>query len=325
MTNKLVTVVVPVYNMGKYLKRAIDCILKQTYQEYEVVIVDDGSSDGSSEICDEMLKLSDKIRVVHKENGGLSTARNAGIENAKGEFVIFPDPDDWTNEDYLQNLIDLNEKYLSDLEIGGHYVSDDNGNKMHNAGATESVYEPSEALEMLMSPKYFCGFAWNKLYHLDIINANSLRFDPELGMAQDLHFAFRYFTYCKKIAYNPAPTYYYFQHVGGVTNAKSPLTKRKISGLKTYEKIAEIAKGKYPSAENQAYATIFNMSMHFCYIYYASKMKDKELLKKLKGNLKAYKSYFLNNENYSKSHKTLGKIALISPRAYYLTKKLLKG
>ena len=324
MESDLITVVVPVYNMGHLLPKAIDCLLAQTYQRYEILIINDGSTDGSATICDTCARKDARIRVIHKENGGLSSARNCGIENANGQYIIFPDPDDWVEPDYLQKLMDLHEAYDTGLEIVGHFVDTEKQSSPHNIGASKQLLNREEALTALMSPNSFCGFAWNKLYHVDIIKANELRFDTELGMAQDLHFAFRYLGFCETVAYDPVPLYHYFQHIGGVTNAKSPLTARKISGLKTYEKIAELAGDNYPKVREAAFSTIFNMSMHFTYIYYATKMKDKELLGKLKKNLKTYKAYFLNGERYSFSHKMLGRIALIHPRLYYMTKKLLK-
>lgn len=324
MVNDLITIVVPVYNMGHLLPKAIDCLLAQTYQNFEILIINDGSKDDSATVCDTCAEKDERIRVIHKENGGLSSARNCGIENAKGRYIIFPDPDDWVEQGYLQQLVDLRAEYQADLEIGGHFVDYERQSIPHNASAKKSLLKRDDAINLVMRSDGFCGFAWNKLYHMDIILKNALRFDTELGMAQDLHFAFRYLSFCETVAYNPAPTYHYFQHIGGVTNVNSPLTARKISGLKTYEKIAEIAGEDYPQARSAALSTIFNMSMHFLYIYYATKMCDESLIARLKENLKAYKAYFFKSEAYSFSHKILGRVALVSPKLYYVTKKMLK-
>ena len=324
MENKLITVVVPVYNMGKYLPKAIDCLLKQTYENYEIIIVDDGSTDGSSEVCDECAGLDARIRVVHKENGGLSSARNCGIDNANGEYIIFPDPDDYVEPNYLQALVDMTGD--NELEISGHFVTEDGKDRPHNPHGEKQELDRKSALAAVMLSVAYCGFAWNKLYHLDIIKANDLRFDLELGMAQDLHFAFRYISLCSKISYNPTvQTYHYVQHAEGVTNLKAPLSKRKISGLKTYEKIADLAGDEYHEVRGLAYSTLFNMSMHFTYIYYEAGMCDAELMSKLKANMKLYKKYFFKYGGNSFTHKMLGRIALISPKLYHFTKKLLRG
>lgn len=323
MENKLISVVVSVYNMGKYLERAIDCLLKQTYGNFEIIIVDDGSTDGSSDVCDKCVELDSRIRVIHKENGGLSSARNCGIENANGEYIIFPDPDDYVEPNYLEALINMTGD--SELEISGHYVTEGGSDRPHNPNGKKVVLDRKTALVSVMLSGAYCGFAWNKLYHLDLIKANGLRFDTELGMAQDLHFAFRYISLVEKIAYDPTVcTYHYVQHAEGVTNVKAPLSKRKISGLKTYEKIAELAEKEYPDVTDKAYSTLFNMSMHFTYIYYGAKMSDPELMKKLKENMKLYKKYFFGDAENSFVHKILGRIALISPKLYYYTKKTLK-
>lgn len=322
MENKLITVAVPVYNMKKYLERAVGSLLAQTYQNYEILLVDDGSTDGSGAMCDGYEKKHENIRVIHKPNGGLSSARNAGIDNAQGEYIIFPDPDDWVEKEYLQTLIQLHKKYQSDIEICGHYVVEGDKKKAHNPCAKEQLLGKDEAIRILMLPTGFCGFAPNKLYHMDIIKENKLYFDIELGMAQDLHFAFRYIMNCETIAYDPVPLYNYYQHAGGVTNINAPLSARKISGLKTYEKIADIARDEFPEAERAAYSTLANMSVHFMYIYYNTKTDDKALLQMLRENFKKYKDYFFNNTTYSTRHKLLGRIALISPRLYYMVKKI---
>ena len=320
MAHPSVTVVVPVYNMGHLLPKAIDCLLRQTCQDYELLIVDDGSTDGSGAVCDAQEGRDPRIRVIHKENGGLSSARNCGIEHANGEYIIFPDPDDWVEPEYLSGLLSLREANGTDLEICGHFVTYDASERQHNPDAAARILDRETALELLMKPSAFCGFAWNKLYHLDLIREHMLRFDTELGMAQDLHFAYRYLCLCERISYDPKPLYHYYQAGGGVTSTNR-LTPRKLSGLKTYEKIAELAHEDHPAVERAACGTLFNMSLHFIYLYFDSKMRDKQILDELKQNLRTYRSYFFSSDVYSASHKFLGRIALFSPGLYYFIKR----
>ncbi len=317
----LISVIVPIYNMKQYLERAVDTLLKQTYSNYEIILVNDGSTDGSDVLCKEIIGKHLKIRYVCKENGGLSSARNAGIEAAKGEYIIFPDPDDWTSESYLETLVNLKIKYDSDLEICGYYVSDKNGNKDAHQNKFEQLMDKETALSRVVSPNWFCGFAWNKLYHLDIIRKNNLTFDVELGMAQDLHFAFRYILCCDKIAFSPEPCYFYYQHIGGVTNVKSPLTARKISGLKTYEKLAELSENDYPKVADMVKSTLANMSMHFIFIYLYTQMSDIELYRKLRKVIKDNFKYFLGNKEYSATHKLQGVVAYFAPKLYYIIRR----
>ena len=113
----MISVVFSVYNTGKYLPKAMDAMLRQTYTDFEILIVDDGSTDGSSETCEQQAARRPGTRVIHKENGGLSSARNAGMAEARGEFVIFPDPDDWVEPDYLEKLVSIREKSGADLSV----------------------------------------------------------------------------------------------------------------------------------------------------------------------------------------------------------------
>ena len=321
MDSPQITVVVPVYNMGRFLPRAMDALLAQTFQDFEIIIVDDGSTDGSADICDRQAARDPRCSVVHKLNGGLSSARNCGLDHARGQFIIFPDPDDWVEPGYLAFLMELHARCQTDLEICGHFVTNDDNERIHNSKGREITLTPAQALERLMMPDAFCGFAWNKLYHLDIIRRENLRFDEELGMAQDLHFAFRYIRVCSSITYSPLPQYHYYQEGGGVTNLASPLSPRKLSGLKTYLKIAELAREQYPVVEQAAHGTFFNMSLHFIYIYFASKMKDQAVLTQLQDNLRNYQRFFFTSKRHSISHKFLGWLAMRTPRGYYWLKR----
>lgn len=320
-----ITVVVPVYNTGSYLPRAMDALLAQTFQDFELIIVDDGSTDGSAAICDQQAARDPRCSVLHKPNGGLSSARNCGIEHARGEFIIFPDSDDWVEPTYLETLLELHRQYRSDLEICGHFVTSSTSEEVHNPEAPETSLSPALALEVLMQTTAFKGFAWNKLFHMDLIQRENLRFDEELGMAQDLHFAFRYIRACTKIVYSPQPQYHYFQEGGGVTSINTPLSPRKLSGLTTYLKIAEMAHGQYPAVEQAAYGTFFNMSLHFIYIYFASKMKDQAVLAQLQDNLRNYQRFFFASRRHSMPHKFLGWLAMRTPRGYYWLKRAHLG
>lgn len=318
----LISVVIPIYNMSEYLDRAVKSMVKQTYRNFEIILVNDGSTDDSLNLAIQLEKEYDYIKVVDKKNGGLSSARNAGMEVARGAYIIFPDPDDWVSESYLEAFANLRLKYESDLEIGGYYIAYEKTQINPHLDKQEQLLPRELALEYVLSSKWFCGFAWNKLYHMDIIRKHKLLFDLELGMAQDLHFAFRYIACCEKVSFSPNPTYYYFQHIGGVTNARSPLTARKLSGLKTYEKLAELAGKNYPKAYCMAKSTLANMSIHFLFIYYYTEMEDREILTHIKKTIRDNFKYFMTNKEYSSIHKMQGVLARYFPKIYYFIRKI---
>lgn len=320
----MITVVVSVYNTGKYLPKAMDCLLRQTYRDYEIIIVDDGSTDGSQDVCDREAQGRDNVRVFHKPNGGLSSARNFGIDHAKGDYIIFPDPDDWVELNYLEKLVAIREETGADLSICGHFDEMDSLVRIWNQGAKPCVMPASEAMEVLMTPSAFCGYAWNKLYDLRIIRANNLRFDTDLGMVQDLHFAVRYFRCIATVAYDPTPLYHYNHDSGGVTASYTPLTPRKLSGLLTYEKIAAMTEEDYPAVAAVARSTLCHTALQYIYIYYRTHMKDDAVLRRLRGIYRDCRSDYQASPAYTPRDKMFMGLVSISPRLYAFMTRLKK-
>lgn len=126
---EIVTIIVPVYNVDKYLKRCIDSILCQTFCDWKLLLIDDGSTDKSASICDEYVKLDTRIKVVHKKNEGVSTARNLGIKLAKGKYITFIDSDDWIEKDFLEIIVSEKEKMNVPILVTGFVVEYNNKKK----------------------------------------------------------------------------------------------------------------------------------------------------------------------------------------------------
>ena len=308
--------------MKDYLSGCIDSLLRQTYTDYEIIIVDDGSTDGSSELCNRESEKSDTIRVIHKPNRGLSSARNCGMDHAKGEYIIFPDPDDWVEPDYLEYLLTMIEKEKADLSICGFYRFSKNGEwpfKLPQA----SVMDVTTALHRLVLPSDFSGYAWNKLFSMKIIREAGLRFDEELKSLQDLHFCFRYFQLCERIAFNPKPLYHYNISTG-VSAFNAQLTERKLSAFVAYEKIADLARiSPCPELERDVKALIFERALKYIYPYYWNKPRNPKVLHLLKNNMKKHKKDFFPNTAFSWQHNLLARIAIVSTRAYYIMIRIL--
>ncbi len=317
----MISVIVSLYNMEEYLNKCIESLLNQTYHDYEILLIDDGSTDNCGKICDDWETKEEKIRVIHKQNGGISSARNCGIRHAKGEWIIFPDPDDWVEPDYLQKLIDIRIQNDADLSICGHYYSD----KVWNATAKSELMNTEKAMEYLMYPNSFSGYAWNKLYSLDIITKNNLSFDEELETIQDLHFSVQYFQFCNKIAYDPEPKYHYVIHdSGSVSSVNSPLSLRKVKGIVSYERIAELLHEKYPVCEEIAYASLCVLCLRYIFVYYRFSSKNKNILLLLKNSFIKYKDYYYRCNVYSKKGKWFSRLVVFSPRLYYYLIRVYK-
>ena len=318
----MISVVVPVFNTGNYLPKAIDSLMNQTYGDYEIIIVDDGSNDGSSVICDNQAERSKRIRVYHKPNGGVSSARNFGMEKAKGEWVVFPDPDDWVEPDYLEHLESIRVNNQVELSICGHFVHSGSKTITWNEQGESMLLDRDSALKAVMMPNLFCGFAWNKLYSLQVIRANNLKFDTDLGMAQDLHFAVMYLKLCHLVAYNPTPLYHYYRDNGGVSTTGTTLSQHKINGLKTYEKIAEMTKDDFPEVEAIAYYSLVNTCLRFIHDYFWTKMNSPEILNQLCSRVKKYRKWYTTKEVYPSKFRHFVWLAPLSPRLYFNTVRI---
>lgn len=319
----MISVVLSVYNTGKYLSKAMEALMNQTFTDFEIIIVDDGSTDGSDKICEQEKENRKQVRVFHKSNGGLSSARNFGIEHANGQYIIFPDPDDWVEPNYLEKLVEISKK--ADLAICGHFDEMDGKTRIWNREAKPCILDNEMAMEVLMMPSQYCGYAWNKLYNLSVIKDNNLRFDTELGMVQDLHFAVRYFQLIKTVAYDPIPLYHYNHDSGGVTASYTPLTPRKISGLLTYKKIGEMTEKNYPNVAKLAYSSLCNMSLQDIYIYHRSAMNDKVVLKKLISIVKEYKSCYRKSNAYTRFDKMFMNVATFNTGLYTFLTRIKKA
>lgn len=165
MQEKLISVIIPVYNVELYLNRCIESVLSQTFTDFELILVDDGSPDNSPKMCDEIAQKDSRVVVVHKKNGGLSSARNAGLDIAKGEYVFFIDSDDWlSDKNVLEKFYNVATKYNSDFIYG--LLNSSDGQKVNNIRFVSKFSD--EKLVLLSNPHFFS--AWNKLFKRELIN-----------------------------------------------------------------------------------------------------------------------------------------------------------
>ncbi|MBO5172486.1 MAG: glycosyltransferase family 2 protein [Bacteroidaceae bacterium] len=203
-----ISVIVPVYNTEKYLHRCVDSILAQTFSDFELLLINDGSKDKSATICDEYAAKDSRVSVFHKENGGVSSARNLGLDCAKGEWITFVDSDDWLGNKYLENLI-INVKRNIELVISFSY-------SVFKDKIGESKYESkvlnSDEFSLLFT-EYDLSWRtspWSKLYNNKIIKENKLIFNVNMPIGEDLVFLYEYITCVNKIYISGQSYYYYF-------------------------------------------------------------------------------------------------------------------
>ena len=212
MKKSLISIIVPVYNSKAHLECCVTSILNQSYKQFELLLIDDGSTDGSSELCDELLQKSEKIRVIHKENGGVSTARNRGLEEAHGDYIIFIDSDDMISEKYVEAFINTSQD--ADLIIGSieDVYTDERGSIYK-----KELRKHKDPLQGNLSEQYYNLIDWlrgpvAKLYRKDIIDEHHLRFDENLSVAEDQVFNFSYYRFVTSYKIEERSLYQYFHY-----------------------------------------------------------------------------------------------------------------
>lgn len=209
----MISVIVPVYKVEKFLPQCIESLLGQTFSDFELILVDDGSPDNSGALCDTYAQKDSRIRVIHKENGGVSSARNAGLDAAKGEYICFADSDDWVEPEFLQEL--MNTVFASGCEVAVCGVV---GEKRKPVRFMKSV----SASVALFSQKGFGGFSWQKIIKAELLNGEEkIRYNENYRYLEDSEFFLRVFKKCKRITWNNLPLYNYRENTESVTQQKT--------------------------------------------------------------------------------------------------------
>ncbi|MCD8014265.1 MAG: glycosyltransferase [Lachnospiraceae bacterium] len=207
----LVSMIVPIYNAEEYIGRCVDSILNQEYQNLEILLIDDGSSDGTAQLLDAYAKKDGRIRVIHQENAGVSASRNHGLDLARGEYIQFADSDDWLTPDSTKLLVRPAMEKDCDLVIGDFYRV--NGKRLSQKGDIDAdhVMDRREfASYMIENPAdYYYGVLWNKLFRRSIIEEHQIRMDVEIDWCEDFLFNLEYIRYAETIFAIQVPVYYY--------------------------------------------------------------------------------------------------------------------
>jgi len=210
-----ISVIVPVYNAAPYLRRCIDSILAQTFTDFELLLIDDGSTDESGGICEEYAANDNRIKVFRKKNGGQSSARNVGLDNARGEYIMFCDDDDKYRYDNLEGMLGLlgdSDCVIGSLWFNGVY-------RQENCVLKRGVkVTPDFLREFLTFDLLILGAPWNKLFKRTIIEENRLRFNENIIGCEDLVFCWQYFLLCKKITLSDRIGYDYMENLNSLSH-----------------------------------------------------------------------------------------------------------
>lgn len=247
MKNVLVSVIVPVYKVELYLERCLKSIINQTYNNLEIILVDDGSPDKCPEICDQYAKYDRRVKVIHKPNGGLSSARNAGIDVMSGEYVTFIDSDDFIPENAIEKWVHYIKEYHANIVVGKYQIY--NKGDILERNNTEKVEKWSvcDALRyMFIIDGKVCS-AWGKLYDARLFER--LKYPEEIQYAEDMYVIHLLFHEAENIVFTNDIQYYYSQE--GESLVRSAFSEKKLQRVEAVEKWIEFIEEFYPELKEE--------------------------------------------------------------------------
>lgn len=312
MNKSLVSIIIPIYNSSKWLTQCLDSVINQSYCNLEIILIDDGSTDESGEICDNYSIKDSRIKVIHKNNEGVSTARNKGLSISLGEYICFVDSDDIINLDMIKTLMDLAQARQADmvmcsyarLKEGKQHWSVNN----YNEPVAEGFFNRKEALKNILSFNGFQGFIWNKLIKRELfVSEPIVEFSPDIYICEDLLVLCKLIDKAFTIVYTNKKLYGYVIHPNSVVNQISSKSftcfKAKKMMFPIYEKY-----GLMDAKSNYVFTIVFFLSY-----YFESEIKKRR--KWLINELKRHKGWFDKSVHNYKDI-ILFRLILVSPSLF---------
>lgn len=313
MNNELISIIVPVYKVEKYLERCVKSIQEQTYTNLEIILVDDGSPDRCGQLCDEFAKLDERIKVYHKENGGISDARNYGIDKATGEYIGFVDSDDYIHESMYEKLYEAIKKSGTMISECGLTRVYKNTLRPHYEGKDYFlVLDKQEYLKEFLENRKVYGSVWCKLIHRDIVK--KIKFS--VGMIyEDALYNLELIKNVDKFTLISDSYYYYYIREDSYTT--KPFNNRSMDYIDVIEKISEYTLVNFPEFKEQlltrvafAYVSIFNQLIE------VGNYKNKKEYKILKNKLKSIHLEIISSKNVPKNLKIAFLLLSINEKLY---------
>lgn len=321
MAGDTISIIIPIYNVEKYINQCIQSVLHQSYKKLEIVLVDDESPDQCPVICDQYANEDERIKVIHQKNRGLSGARNAGMECATGEYILFLDSDDYLAPDYCEKMIAEAKMQNADIVVGEIVCVDDDGNVLDDiAGfhfAQNRTMDNIQGMQVLIEQKEMKGYAWGKLYKRTI--ADGIDY-PEGKVYEDRFTVPRYFQRSEKLALCKGAITYYRLRTTSITH---DISMKKLNDLLEAEEwMVEFCKQKYPELVSTMESVYFGRYIHVWILLYDSgnKAEAKDLSKRMK---EVYQMY-AKHSGIRKVHKVSYRLICTMPAIYRMIIRMMK-
>lgn len=240
----LISVIIPVYKVKDYLDKCVDSVVKQSYSNLEIILVDDGSPDNCPKLCDKWAKADKRIKVIHQKNGGLSDARNTGIEKCNGKYITFIDSDDYIEKDYVEFLYENLIKYDADISMGKHYVK--YPKKDYDTGSGNIyVLNPHDCFDKLLYGEDFDVSAWAKLYKIELFD--DVRY-PKGRIYEDSATTYKLIDKSKNIVLNSKAIYSYVIREDSISRAR--FNEKKMELITSTKEMCDYILKKYPDLKS---------------------------------------------------------------------------
>ena len=314
-----ISVIVPVYKVEPYLHQCVDSILGQTFPDFELILVDDGSPDGCPAICDEYAQMDSRVKVIHKENDGLSSARNAGLDIAEGEYIAFVDSDDWIHPEMLDTMQNRMQQHYADVAICGVESVYEDASKIVHHTLTDAVLSQEDMVDKLSTQAWYYIIACNKLYRKKIFE--ELRY-PEGYIHEDAAIIHRIIGLCKCVVTVEQPFYNYRQ-------TGNSIMRRELNIQRTDNLSALADRVQY--AFTKKWSRVFSITaeryVHAFFDYYFRFPRTKEnekYFRRMDDSLKKTLPYILKSSTVSIRHKIYLSVIRLNPKIYSAMKQLLK-
>ena len=319
----LISVIVPVYNVEKYLSKCIQSIINQTYKNLEIILIDDGSQDNSSKFCDEYSLKDSRISVIHKKNGGLSSARNVGLSNAHGDYITFIDSDDWIDQNMISTLFNIINQEKSDISICNYFLAYNEEIQIQKDKIEIKNFSNIEALKKLYDEKLkiVMTIACCKLFKREFFN--NINF-PDGRIHEDEFTTYKLLYKAEKISYTNKKFYYYRQRKDSIMN--SAFNKKKLDIIYALEERIKFIKESVNDMElyNLVVKGYYTAILRRYYLYSKSYPNEKKELKELKKRARETYKKNKNSFDWNLKLRLIYTSFLISPRLYILIEDISK-
>lgn len=296
----LISIIVPVFNVEDFIENCVSSLIGQSYDNIEIILVDDGSLDNSPTICDKLAESDNRITVIHKINEGVSKARNTALDNIKGKYVAFVDGDDFVAPDYIENMYNAIKEHNADIATCDHYrINIDGSTNIVSFGDSKSnsirCMSGINTLTNMFYGKVCSASSCCKLYSVNLID--KLRFPSDYIMGEDTYFVYYAVSRARVVAHTNKPSYYYIQHCSSVTNAKSNYIK-----FYDYVRLYDHIISSDTNLNNKEYfnALVNRLIENNLWAYMKlRKCKNMYFIEKkhIENNIKKYRKYVISNNN----------------------------